>query len=106
MPLELRHGRVTVGYAAHLKPRRQSENYVRVLPFVSGRVSTTRKLITAIAVRYQKNSVDSPAAASALITSGAVPPSSATVTLYQAPMPRAGTSVGNSSLISAGAIDV
>ena len=42
----------------------------------------------------------------AFVTSGAVPPNSATVRLYQAPMPSPRSSVGNSSLMIAGAIDV
>ena len=40
-----------------------------------------------------------------MITSGAVPPKTATVRLYQAPMPVARSSVGKSSLMIAGAIE-
>ena len=41
-----------------------------------------------------------------VISSGAVPPKIATVRLYQAPIPSPRSSVGNSSLMMAGAIDV
>src|SRR6476646_2672109 len=40
------------------------------------------------------------------MTSGAVPPNRATVRLYQVPMPRQRSSVGNSSLIIAGAVEL
>src|ERR1700754_1964690 len=62
--------------------------------------------MAAATATYQKNAVAAPAADSALSTSGAVPPNSATVRLYQAPMPSPRNSVGNSSLMIAGASDV
>ena len=46
-----------------------------------------------------------PGVASHWITSGAVPPKTATVRLYQAPMPSPRSSVGNSSLMIAGAME-
>ena len=67
---------------------------------VSGRVSTVRKPITAPAATYQKNR-SRPASLSAWITSGAVPPNTATVRLYQAPMPRPRSSVGEMLMIAA-----
>src|SRR5215210_7150437 len=66
----------------------------------------TRKAIAAPAATYQKNAPASPAADSDWMISGAVPPNSATVRLYQAPMPSPRSSVGNSSLMIAGAMDV
>ena len=66
----------------------------------------TRNAIAAPAATYQKNTSASPAADSDWMTSGAVPPNSATVRLYQAPMPSPRSSVGNSSLMIAGAIEV
>src|SRR5215213_8735871 len=52
-----------------------------------------------------KNHVGWPQSARVAMTSGAVPPNVATVMLYQAPMPTPRSSVGNSSLMMAGAMD-
>src|SRR5215217_5761920 len=52
-----------------------------------------------------KNHSGWPRSASVAMTSGAVPPKVATVTLYQAPMPTPRSSVGNSSLMMAGAME-
>src|SRR4051794_39781096 len=82
------------------RPQRNS------VPFVSGRVRITRNATAAPTATYQKYRPDNPAPDSAWITSGAVPPNSATVGLYQAPIPSPRSSVGNSSLMIAGAIDV
>src|SRR5690606_13312193 len=76
------------------------------VPRVSGRRRITRNAIAAPTATYQKNATDASASDRAVITSGAVPPKTATVRLYQAPIPSARTDVGNSSLMIAGAIDV
>lgn len=61
--------------------------------------------MTAPTATYQKNQLLCPRSPSHRITSGAAPPKIATVVLYQAPMPSPRSSVGNSSLMIAGAID-
>src|SRR5215218_3222035 len=63
----------------------------------------TANATAAAIATYQKNHSGWPASESAVMTSGAVPPNVATVRLYQAPMPVARSSVGNSSLMTAGA---
>ena len=55
---------------------------------------------------YQKNQLLWPMSPSNWMTSGAVPPKRATVGLYQAPIPRHRSLVGNSSLMIAGAIEL
>ena len=55
--------------------------------------------------RTRRTSCCGPASPSHWMTSGAVPPKTATVRLYQAPMPRPRSSVGNSSLMIAGAME-
>ena len=74
-------------------------------PLVSGSVRIATNAMTAPTATYQKNQLLCPASPSHWITSGAVPPKTATVRLYQAPMPSPRSSVGNSSLMIAGAIE-
>jgi hypothetical protein len=76
------------------------------VPAVSRMDSTVRGQTTAPAATYQEKACWRPALDSAWMTSGAVPPNVAMVKLYQDPMPMARTSVGNSSLMTAGAIEV
>ena len=75
-------------------------------PLVSGRVSVATNATAAPIETYQKNQLLWPMSPSHWMTSGAVPPKTATVRLYQAPMPRPRSSVGNSSLMIAGAIEL
>src|SRR6478735_3022003 len=75
-------------------------------PLVSGRVSVATNATAAPTETYQKNQLLWPMLLSHCMTSGAVPPNRATVRLYQVPMPRQRSSVGNSSLIIAGAIEL
>src|SRR5688572_13639326 len=84
----------------------KASSHFSSMPFVSGNVQMAQNASTAPAATYQKNTLECPASDNAVFTSGAVPPNVATVTLYQAPMPRARTSVGNISLMIAGAIEV
>src|SRR5512141_1231964 len=75
-------------------------------PLVSGRVNVAANATAAPTETYQKNQLLWPMLLSHWMTSGAVPPNRATVRLYQVPMPRQRSSVGNSSLIIAGAIEL
>src|SRR4029079_996589 len=75
-------------------------------PLVSGRVSVATKATAAPTETYQKNQLLWAMLLSHWMTSGAVPPKRATVRLYQAPMPRPRSRVGNSSLMIAGAIEL
>src|SRR3712207_1152648 len=65
----------------------------------------TANASAAATATYQKNHSGRSLLDSQVITSGAVPPNVATVRLYQAPMPVARSSVGNSSLMIAGAME-
>src|SRR5512132_3359742 len=75
-------------------------------PLVSGRVSVVMNATAAPIETYQKNQLLWPMSPSHWMTSGAVPPKRATVRLYQAPMPRHRSLVGNSSLMIAEAIEL